>query len=135
MVIQNLKIFIFSNQGYASIRTTQKSYFGGNYVGCDRQTGLGFPDWEKLFVAFGIPVHTLTQNIFDHPEAMQLFNTSGPAAFIVSLDPEQIFYPKVTSKVLANGKMESNPIHLMTPELEKDLAEKVYRYLPSELRS
>ena len=131
----NLKIFIFSNQGYASIRTTQKSYFGGNYVGCDRQTGLGFPDWEKLFAAFGIPVHTLTQNIFDAPEAMKLFNASGPAAFIVSLDPEQIFYPKVTSKVLANGKMESNPIHLMTPELEKDLADKVYRYLPNELRS
>ena len=45
----NLKMFIFSNQGYASIRTTQKSYFDGNYLGCDRNTGLGFPDWELIF--------------------------------------------------------------------------------------
>jgi acetolactate synthase-1/2/3 large subunit len=130
----NLKIFIFSNQGYASIRTTQKTYFAGNYIGCDRQTGLGFPDWEMLFAAFGIPVYTLTQNLFEDQKVMKLFESKGPAAFIVSLDPEQLFYPKVVSKVLASGKMESNPIHLMTPELDEELSKKVYRYLPNELR-
>jgi acetolactate synthase-1/2/3 large subunit len=36
-----LKIFIFDNGGYASIRMTQKSYFDGHYVGCDEKTGLG----------------------------------------------------------------------------------------------
>jgi acetolactate synthase-1/2/3 large subunit len=131
----NLKIFIFSNQGYASIRTTQKSYFGGNYLGCDRETGLGFPNWEKLFGAFNIPVHTMDKDMFSNSKAKQLFENSGPAAFVVTLDPEQIFYPKVTSKVLPNGKMESNPIHLMTPALPENLHESVYRYLPTEFRS
>ena len=42
----NLKIFIFANEGYASIRTTQRNYFGGAYLGCDTSTGLGFPDWR-----------------------------------------------------------------------------------------
>jgi len=130
----NLKMFIFSNQGYASIRTTQKSYFDGNYVGCDRETGLGFPDWEKLFNAFNIPVVVLKKNVFLDKDVKELFDSAGPAAFIVTLDPEQIFYPKVTSKVLANGKMESNPIHLMTPKLDDEIAENVYRYLPIELR-
>ena len=36
----NLKIFIFDDNGYASIRMTQKNYFGGRYVGCDVNTGL-----------------------------------------------------------------------------------------------
>ena len=49
-----LKIFIFANNGYGSIRMTQKNYFGGAYLGCDTQTGLGFPDWEILFRSFGI---------------------------------------------------------------------------------
>jgi len=131
----NLKMFIFSNQGYASIRTTQKAYFGGNYLGCDRETGLGFPDWEKLFGAYGVPVVTMSKDLFKDSKAASLFESKGPAAFIVPLDPEQIFYPKVTSKVLADGKMESNPIHLMTPPLDVEVASIVFKYLPEHLRS
>ena len=36
----NLKIFLFCNEGYASIRMTQKNYFQGSYVGCDVRSGL-----------------------------------------------------------------------------------------------
>ena len=130
----NLKMFIFSNQGYASIRTTQKSYFDGNYLGCDRNTGLGFPDWELIFKAFNVPVITMSNDLFESSEVARLFDMDGPAAFIVPLDPEQIYYPKVTSKVLPNGKMESNPIHLMTPALSSELLPIAYRYLPEEFR-
>lgn len=130
----NMKIFIFSNQGYASIRTTQKSYFGGNYLGCDRNTGLGFPDWEKIFSAFNIPVITMTNQLFQSSEVRNLFESAGPAAFIVPLDPEQIYYPKIMSKVLETGKMESNPIHLMTPALQPEVLSKAYKYLPEEFR-
>ena len=42
----NLKIFIFDDNGYASIRMTQKNYFGGRYIGCDTSTGLGIPKWD-----------------------------------------------------------------------------------------
>lgn len=130
----NLKMFIFSNQGYASIRTTQKSYFDGNYLGCDRETGLGFPDWELIFKAFNVPVITMGSELFQSEDVLNLFNNDGPAAFIVPLDPEQIYYPKVTSKVLPNGKMESNPIHLMTPALPAEVSAKAYRYLPDIFR-
>jgi acetolactate synthase-1/2/3 large subunit len=130
----NLKIFIFSNQGYASIRTTQKTYFSGNYLGCDRVTGLGFPDWELIFKAFNVPVVTMSNELFNSDEVIELFESKGPAAFIVPLDPEQIYYPKVTSKVLSSGKMVSNPIHLMTPFLSSEIIPIAYKYLPSELR-
>ncbi|MGA0078988.1 MAG: thiamine pyrophosphate-binding protein, partial [Candidatus Nanopelagicales bacterium] len=44
----NIKMFIFANNGYASIRMTQKNYFEGAYLGCDTESGLGVPDWEIL---------------------------------------------------------------------------------------
>ena len=40
-----IKMFIFCNEGYASIRTNQKTHFKGNYIGCDRKTALD-RDWE-----------------------------------------------------------------------------------------
>ena len=125
----NVKIFIFANDGYASIRSSQKNYFGGAYLGCDIASGLGFPDWEPLFKAFRIPVITLDDTGLESPSAQAALESVGPYGFIVPIDPEQTYLPKITSRIMASGSMESNPIHLMTPDLPADVAESVFRYL------
>jgi acetolactate synthase-1/2/3 large subunit len=124
-----IKTFIFCNSGYASIRMTQKSYFDGNYVGCDEGTGLGLPNWELIFGAYGIPVTTIEPSSQFTPETLKLMNDPFPRAFLVPIHPEQTYYPKITSKLMPDGKMESNPLHLMTPELSPNVAALVYRYL------
>jgi acetolactate synthase-1/2/3 large subunit len=125
----NIKIFLTSNKGYASIRTTQKSYFNGNYVGCDYETGLGLPEWEKIFEAYGIPVLRISKDNLDFEMIRRVLGKNGPQGFIVELDPEQLFYPKVTSRVLESGAMKTNPIHLMSPDLDQDVAEKFLKYV------
>lgn len=127
----NLKIFLFDDNGYASIRMTQKNYFGGKYVGCDRATGLGIPRWEPLFAAYDIPVQRLRPGFETTSEFLDAFNAPGPAAFLVQIDPEQTYFPKISSRVTASGSMESNPIHRMTPDLDEATSAKVFRYLPS----
>ncbi len=116
----NLKVFIFDDSGYASIRATQRSYFSGHYVGCDIETGLGLPNWEKLFHAWGVPVMRVNKNYSNDTDFKQAFESNGFAAFIVSIDPEQTYFPKITSRVTENGSMVSNPIHLMTPVLSEE---------------
>lgn len=126
----NIKIFIFENSGYASIRMTQKSYFNGKYVGCDINTGLGFPNWKKLFEAYSIPSMEISNESFaDDAQFTELFENSSPAAFIVYLDPEQTYFPKITSMVTEDGSMESNPLHLMSPDLPKEIQEKVIKFI------
>jgi acetolactate synthase-1/2/3 large subunit len=124
-----IKTFLFCNSGYASIRMTQKSYFGGSYMGCDAETGLGLPNWEAIFEAYGIGVTTLNPKGGLNDEFLEKFNDLSPRAFLIPIHPEQTYYPKITSKVLDNGQMESNPLHLMTPELAPEVAARVYRYL------
>lgn len=116
----NLKIFIFHDQGHASIRMTQRSYFNGKYLGCDRQSGLGLPNWSKLFAAWDIPVMELPLDFEDFEYFQQLMDKHGPAAFIVPIDPEQTYFPKITSRITASGSMESNPIDRMSPDLPND---------------
>lgn len=116
----NVKMFILDDSGYASIRMTQKNYFGGRYVGCDRETGLGLPIWDKLFQAWGVQVMRLQPGYESTPEFLDAFASSGPYAFIVSIDPEQTYFPKIASRVTESGAMESNPLHLMTPELSAE---------------
>ena len=132
----NLKIFIFENSGYASIRMTQKNYFGGKYVGCDTNTGLGFPNWFKLFDAYGVEaIEINNENFIVDKNFIDLFNNDKCVAFIVRIDPEQTYFPKISSRVREDGGMESNPLHLMTPDLEPELAKKVFKYIDYEKKS
>ena len=124
----NLKIFIFANNGYASIRTTQRNYFGGAYLGCDSESGLGFPDWQKLFSAYGIPLTILDESGLDEPDARASFEREGAHGFMVPIDPEQTYFPKIASRITSTGSMESNPLYLMTPELSSELSAQVFRY-------
>jgi len=128
-----LKVFIFANEGYASIRMTQRNYFGGSYLGCDTRTGLGFPAWEQLSGAFGIDFLDLVDGLETDGFA-ELFSSDRPAFFVVPIDPEQTYFPKITSRVTETGGMESNPLHLMSPELPADVAARVLHYL-AESRS
>jgi acetolactate synthase-1/2/3 large subunit len=130
----NLKMFIFSNLGYASIRVSQKAYFNGAYIGCDEATGVGLPDWIQLFKAFQIPAVEITSNLLENPKALELLKQKGPAAFVVKIHPDQSYLPKVTSKIFSDGKMRSNPIHLMDPPLSAEISESVFRFLPASLK-
>jgi len=125
----NLKIFLFHDQGHASIRMTQKNYFKGKYLGCDVNSGLGLPKWEELFKAWNVPVVNVNSGFESQSLFLSHFNSVGICAFIVHIDPEQTYLPKISSRVTASGSMESNPLHLMTPDLPEDLAKKVFKYL------
>jgi acetolactate synthase-1/2/3 large subunit len=124
----NLKIFLFCNEGYASIRMTQKNYFQGAYLGCDVNSGLGFPDWSLLASAYGLPCHQLAARWAEDPDFLKLWHSQDPAMFLVPLHPDQTYFPKITSRISERGGMESNPLHRMTPDLPRETAEFAMRY-------
>ena len=126
----NVKVFVLNNNGYASIRMTQRNYFGGAWVGCDAQTGLGLPSWEDLARAYRIPFARLDADAgLDDPAIRTLLEGDGPVFIEVPIDPEQTYYPKISSAVQADGSMKSNPLHRMSPDLPADVEERVSVYL------
>ena len=124
-----IKIFVLANSGYASIRMTQRTYFNGAWVGCDAETGLGLPEWKLLAASYNIPYVLITPEVFDGDDFAKMINQNGPTFFEVPTDPDQTFFPKIASKVKPDGSMKSNPLHLMDPSLDVELARIVIRYL------
>ena len=114
----NIKIFIFHDQGHASIRMTQINYFGGKYLGCDKKSGLGLPIWDKLFEAWNIPLVHINIGFENNEFFLKHFNEPGLCVFLVHIDPEQTYFPKISSKITSTGTMVSNPIDKMTPEID-----------------
>ncbi len=127
----DLKIFIFDDNGYASIRSVQVNYFQGRYVGCDRSTGLGLPDWSRLFDVWDVPCMRLAEGFESDPAFLDRFNGPGVQAFIVPVDPQQTYFPRITSRMVEGGGMVSNPLHRMTPPLPDETLARVGAYLPA----
>jgi acetolactate synthase I/II/III large subunit len=113
----NIKIFIADNGNYGSIKSHQKSAFNNHYIGCDKPTGLWLPEWEHIAKAFDIPSLIVNDSNAFGGEFTELLNSKGPSIFIVKVDPDQIFYPKILSSKNVLGEIVSNPLHLMEPPL------------------
>lgn len=133
--VSNLRIFIWVNRGYASIRQTQRNYFQGAWLGCDEDSGLGFPDWEQLFASFGIACAKMTEEGFDEPNLIKFLETDQACAILVPIDPNQTFFPKISSRLTSNGSMESNPLHLIGPPLSEDKFNRMTPFLRKHLHT
>jgi acetolactate synthase-1/2/3 large subunit len=116
----NLKVFVFNNSGYLSIKTTQKNFFAGNFVGEGPRSGVSFPDFVKLGESFGLKAHRLESHSGLAEAIQNILDAPGPAIIDVRVDPEQLFEPRVSSQRLPNGKMVSKPLEDMYPFLERD---------------
>jgi len=123
----NIKIFIFSNNGYHSIRQTQKNYFKDNLVGIDNETGLSFPDFNKLAQAYNIRYYKITSHKGIQNKLNNVLKNNIPTICEVKLDPEINFQPKVSSKKNSSGQIVSAKLYDMSPFIPKSEMEEILK--------
>lgn len=115
-----VKLFVYNNGGYLSIKTTQKSFFGGFFVGSEAGSGVILPDFEKLAQAYGLPYFKLSNNQELEGKLPEIFAVDGPVMIEVMLDPFEVLGPKAASKRLPDGTMVSQPLDNMAPFLSPE---------------
>lgn len=121
----NIKLFILNNNGYLSIRQTQRNLFKPPFIGIDSESGIGFPDFEKLADAFGIKYFKLDNEKSADAIYQDVLNFEGPCICEAVVDPNQNFEPKSSSKVLPDGRIVSPSLDDMAPFLEREEFEKI----------
>jgi acetolactate synthase-1/2/3 large subunit len=110
-------IIIFNNQGYTSIRNTQKNYFNERYCGTGPEAKLGFPNYDKLSQAYQINYLKLKKRE-DLNRLKKVFqNINRPIIVDVILEKNETLSPKVSSVVSDTGKIQSLPLEDMSPLL------------------
>ena len=115
-----IKLFVYNNDGYLSIKLTQKSFFNGNFVGAHPGSGVVLPDLEKLAAAYGLPFQRLRNNREAEKRLPEILAASGPAIIEVMLDPFEVPGPKAASKRLPDGSMVSAPLEDLAPFLPRE---------------
>lgn len=128
----NLKIFIMNNNGYHSIRQTQTNLFTPPLVGVCDGNGLSFPDLEKIAAAYGIRFVRISDSSEIEEKTIEALSGNDPVLCEVVLSDKQNFSPKLSSKVLPDGKIVSPPIDDMFPFLDREEFDAVKESVPNK---
>ena len=112
-----ITLVVMDNEGYASIRNTQRNYFECRYIATGASSGLHMPDLGAVAEAIGIPCLHI-----DSPDELksrlrQATQSEGPAICIVRLVSDESLWPKAAAIPQKDGSMLSMPLEDMTPLL------------------
>lgn len=123
-----VKIFVINNGGYHQIRQTQNNIFHNGLIGVGSESGdLGFPDFEKLSAAYGIPYGRIKDNSELESGIDKALNSDTYYLCEVICDTNQKFEPKSATKRLEDGSLFSPPLEDLAPFLSREeLAENMY---------
>jgi acetolactate synthase-1/2/3 large subunit len=121
-IIQNnlpIKIFILNNGGYLSIRNTQSKFFEKRFSGVDKNSGVSFPDTEKIAHAYGFPFMRI-HDINELDNINQVINHDGYYICEIICPSDEEIYPTSATLQTDDGKLISQPLENMAPFLTSD---------------
>ncbi len=100
-----IKLILFNNDGYTSIKISQKVFFGGKLVASEKNSGVSFPNFKNLIHAYDLPYESIKNHEDNMESKIKLFlDSDGPGILEVFTDPEEFHEPKVMAKLDESGK-------------------------------
>jgi acetolactate synthase I/II/III large subunit len=115
-----IKFFVMNNDGYGSIRASQRAYFGKANLGCDRTNGLTVPDLVRVGEAFGITSTVIENQRNLRADVRQVLDMNGPVVCDVRVLPDEMRAPRLQSYQKADGSFVSKPLEDLFPFLPRE---------------
>jgi acetolactate synthase-1/2/3 large subunit len=115
-----IKFFVLNNNGYGSIRSTQRNYFDSRFVASHPCGGVTLPDTSKIAAAYGLSTARICGHDRIREVVRHVLEMEGPVVCEVMISPEQFTAPRVSSAQRHDGTMVSKPLEDMWPFLDRE---------------
>jgi acetolactate synthase-1/2/3 large subunit len=115
-----IRMFIINNNGYASIRLTQRNYFQGRSIGTGPNSRLFLPDVVGIAKVVGLPSMRISDAKDLREQVRFVLSQPGPYLCDVQVITDEALEPKCAAIPQADGSMLSMPLEDMTPLLPRD---------------
>lgn len=115
-----IKIFVINNDGYASIKQTQKNFFDGRMVGSGTDSGVSVPDFVKIGQAFGLKTEKIEHPAEVKKKVAKVLSLKEPIICEVMVKSDYGFAPKLSARKLDDGTMVSPSLEDMFPFLDRN---------------
>jgi acetolactate synthase-1/2/3 large subunit len=121
-----IKLIVMMNEGYASIRASQRRWFG-RVVGADSSSGLTLPPLEGIAAAYGLPFVRIDPHGDLKDQLRQVLVGPGPVLCEIPTPPDEPREPGQISEAKPDGGMRSRPLEDLAPLLTREeLAENMH---------
>ncbi|WP_373163169.1 thiamine pyrophosphate-binding protein [Agathobaculum sp. Marseille-P7918] len=111
-----VKMFIWCNDGYGSIRNMQNNNFG-MCVASGPDSGYTVPDVCAVARAYGFSTYTVHHNHELVDQLPAILEEEGPSLCAVWVDPEETVSPRVKAFPQPDGSMKSGALEDMWPKI------------------
>lgn len=115
-----IKIFVINNDGYVSIKQTQKNFFKGHMTGAGKESGVSTPDFTKIATAFGLKAVKIEKSSELKNKIKEVLNSNEPVLCEVMVNTDYNFTPKLSARKLEDGTMVSPSLEDMFPFLDRE---------------
>jgi len=113
-----IKFFVLNNNGYASIRTSQRNWFG-RLVGADATSGMTLPDLRAVAEAYRLPTMRIETQTDLRQQVRKVLAWDGPVVCDVVVIPDEDRLPRISSRQQPDGSMVSSPLEDLYPFLDR----------------
>lgn len=115
-----IKMFILNNNGYLTIKHTERALFGDRLSGCGPETGVSFPDLRRVSEAFGFTFFKIEDSTQVQSMIRQILDTHGPVFCEVRMPDDQLLIPKSAVNIRSDGTIYSPPLEDLFPFLSRE---------------
>ncbi len=115
-----IKLFIYNNGGYLTIKQTQQLGFKSRIMGSDYKSGLSFPNYELISKSHGIKYFKISDTRKIKKTIEKILKVNEPVICELILDNEQEQMPKAINKRTSDGKSIPTTFEDMYPFLPKN---------------
>ena len=114
-----IKLFVWNNDGYLSIRTTQKKFFECREIGTDDESGVSFPDLSKIAHAYDLEYIKIPDYNSLTNSLTTVFSLDIPMIIEVMCQRWQEVVPTLMGKKNEDGTISAKPLEDMYPFLSR----------------
>ena len=93
-----VKIFVWNNGGYLSIRNTQNKFYNGRVYGTSTENGLWFPEIKKIADAYEFSYFLAEKNIDLENQIEEILQNSKPTLIEIKCKQDQEIVPTLMLK-------------------------------------
>ena len=112
-----IKIFIYNNGGYLTIKQTQQLGFNNRIMGSNSKTGLSFPNYKYLAKSHKINYTSISSSKNLKSKIKKILEGKKPIICELILDHNQEQMPKAVNKRLLGGRIVPTKYEDMYPFL------------------
>lgn len=114
-----IKLFVYNNGGYLTMKQSQEIGFH-RLMGCNKDTGLSFPDMLKIGAAYDIPAVRINSQERLKEQVQEIVEAEGPRICELMMDPDQAQVPRAIPRYQPDGTSIQTTFEDLYPFLDRE---------------